>query len=197
MKPVHVLLVPITLLVTACVYEVAPNTALGADPPLLEQAAQDSGTEFDVLLPTPAPGQEGDVPVAAESSPADAGSPAQGCFASDCHEDMLAMSGSFVHPPYAEGKCAPCHVLPVSHPEGSSHHVAEMRDIEVCAECHPPDLLGVSHPVDQDKTDPFAGGLMTCTSTCHDPHIAPYEHLLRYPPGGELCIKCHQEFSQP
>ncbi len=196
MKTAHVLLIPITLLVTACVSEASPDIALGAAQPA-QQAAQAPGADVEVLLPTQAPGPEDGDPVAAEGPAEGAALASQGCFASDCHQDMLAMSRSFVHPPYAEGKCAPCHELPASHPEGSGPHVAELRDIEVCAECHPPDILGVSHPVDEDKTDPYAGGLMTCTSTCHDPHVAPYEHLLRYPPGGALCIKCHQEFSQP
>jgi len=196
MKTSHVLLIPITLLVAACVYDVPPNIALVAGQPVLERAEQDVRAG-DVFLATQAPVREEGDPASVDRSQDGERSSSQGCFAPDCHQDMLALSGSVVHPPYAEGVCAPCHDFPASHPEGSGPHVADLRDIEVCAECHPPEILGVSHPVDRGELDPFAGGLLTCTSTCHDPHIAPYKHLLRYPPGGELCIKCHQEFNQP
>ncbi len=121
--------------------------------------------------------------------------PAAGCF-DNCHQEMLAQAGAFVHQPFAAGECQPCHTMPDDHAEAPSAHTASMQDIEVCLQCHTEEELGASHPVDDGMTDPVTGGLFTCTSTCHDPHTAPFEYLLRYPAGGELCSLCHQEFFQ-
>ncbi|RMF39795.1 MAG: hypothetical protein D6755_13985 [Anaerolineae bacterium] len=109
---------------------------------------------------------------------------------------MLTQAGAFVHQPFAAGECKPCHQMPDDHAQSPQPHVATMQDITVCLECHTQEELGASHPVDDGMTDPVTGGLLTCTSTCHDPHAAPFEYLLRYPAGGELCSLCHQEFFQ-
>ncbi len=116
------------------------------------------------------------------------------CFAAGCHQEMTAQAGAWIHAPFAEGQCQPCHLVAADHAANPRPHEASMRDIEICYECHSAEALGASHPVDNGLIDPLTGGLFTCTSTCHDPHTAPYEYLLRYPPGGELCSLCHLEF---
>jgi len=200
MRKRYALLVIITLLVAACSPEGIPLSLPGEErqevmvaDASIDQLQQGEEQAFsEDLNPASLLGQsQGD------ESQLSAGDSAVGCYDKDCHPEMRSLPGEFVHPPFADGACITCHNISPSHPEGSGPHVATMHDIEVCAECHPPTALGTSHPVDSDITDPFAGGLLTCTSTCHNPHIALYEYLLRFAPGGELCSKCHQEFYTP
>ncbi len=120
--------------------------------------------------------------------------PNGGCFADGCHQELLTQSGAFLHAPFAAGACRPCHDVAALAQPHQQPHVASEQDIAVCYTCHPPDTLGNSHPVDEGRTDPRTGGPLTCTSTCHDPHADPYPGLLRFPPGGGLCLQCHQEF---
>jgi predicted CXXCH cytochrome family protein len=42
--------------------------------------------------------------------------------------------------------------------------------------------------------DPNTQQMMTCTSTCHRSHTAPYPYLLTLPGTGALCVNCHKEF---
>ncbi len=99
-----------------------------------------------------------------------------------------------MHEPFTQGFCEPCHILLVDHAENNKAYQATQRDIDICFECHEESGLGRSHPVDEDRIDPFAGGLFTCTSTCHDPHSAPFPNILKYQGGGSLCVRCHEEF---
>ncbi len=120
--------------------------------------------------------------------------PARGCLDAACHASMVTDLGPEVHSPFAEGSCDSCHRgMQDDHAERASAHQSSLEDIEVCKPCHPSAELGTSHPVDQGLIDPRTGGLLTCTSTCHDPHSAPYPFLLRFPRGGALCLTCHRE----
>jgi len=155
--------------------------------------------------PRPSPVAEGEVaaparrsyrntPQYAQIRPAP-GNPSQGCFEGGCHASLLQQAGMFVHAPFARGECRPCHDVEAFRAPHDQPHQDSEQDISLCYTCHPPESLGNSHPVDEGRVDPRTGGAFTCTSTCHDPHSDPYPGLLRFPPGGQLCILCHQEFS--
>lgn len=66
-----------------------------------------------------------------------------------------------------------------------------MQMIDLCISCHDADALGRSHPVGA-SIDPVTGSLMTCTSTCHDPHAAANDALLRHEANDGLCLMCHE-----
>lgn len=118
---------------------------------------------------------------------------ATGCLAADCHVSPAPPNPIGTHQPFGDGTCDACHTLRPEHPEGSAPHVDAEADIVICFDCHTPSELGNSHPVDAGAIDPKTGGLLTCTSTCHDPHAAQYPRLLRYAPGDGLCLMCHKE----
>jgi predicted CXXCH cytochrome family protein len=58
-----------------------------------------------------------------------------------------------------------------------------------CRKCHA-DLSKHLHPVTSDKPTPD-GTPLTCTS-CHDPHSAEHEGLLRFDGKRDLCVQCHE-----
>lgn len=70
------------------------------------------------------------------------------------------------------------------------------NEIDLCYSCHTRSELGISHPVGENVIDPNTGQMMTCTSTCHRSHTAPYRYLLSLPGDGALCVSCHQDFKQ-
>ena len=87
---------------------------------------------------------------------------------------------------------------------GFSHPV--LRDpedlaIDICYQCHSESDLGTSHPVrlyggrDVQIPDdlPTVDGMLTCV-TCHDPHGAPGEMLVREKIKTKLCVACHIKF---
>ena len=84
-----------------------------------------------------------------------------------------------VHYPYQERECGACH---------NQNSLGEMVEPEpgLCYLCHE-DLATVYKTLH----GPVASGY--CTS-CHDPHMAQKEHLLRYT-GKELCFYCHRSSS--
>ncbi len=118
--------------------------------------------------------------------------PAASCFAEGCHAELLTV-GAYLHQPFVEGKCRACHALPPDHAAHPQPHQVTAQDIALCYNCHPPETLGNSHPVGPEYRDPRRGTLLTCTSTCHDPHGGPYRGGLRFRPGGALCLQCHHE----
>lgn len=73
--------------------------------------------------------------------------------------------------------------------------------LRACLRCHP-DYIGKTakrgkktcylHPVGPPWQDWHNGGLLTCSSTCHNPHGTPYRCLLTAY-GDGLCLKCHKE----
>ncbi len=113
------------------------------------------------------------------------------CFDSECHSELLIQEEEYKHRPYADLKCLECH---------ETYHNAEIQhdylqhDILLCLTCHPDSTLGNTHPVGEGIIDSNTGQMMTCTSTCHLNHTAPYPYLLVLPASGELCISCHQDF---
>ena len=74
--------------------------------------------------------------------------------------------------------------------------------IDACYRCHPPEVLGVSHPVgvapkDQtnipDNLPTLEGGIITCV-TCHHPHGGSREYLAREETTKDICITCHKTY---
>ncbi len=120
---------------------------------------------------------------------------APGCLDDGCHRSLLPQATAYLHEPFAQGKCDQCHPQDWRQYPHRAPHVASTEDIEVCLPCHRPAKLGTSHPVGPGITDPRTGGMLTCTSTCHDPHSSANPYLLRYPKGEALCLTCHTELS--
>lgn len=140
-------------------------------------------TQIPTHLDTATP--SGNPPTAASVSP---------CFESGCHAELHVDEGLFKHEPYVEEKCIECHSI--YHIEATQRLVTQ-SDIELCYSCHPSTDLGNTHPVGEGVLDPNTNQMMTCTSTCHQSHTAPYEYLLSLSPGGELCVSCHRELINP
>ena len=116
------------------------------------------------------------------------------CFESGCHAETKANDGPYKHQPYVDEKCLDCHVA--YHTE-ETQRLYTQSDIDLCYGCHPFAGLGNTHPVGEGVIDPNTDQMMTCTSTCHLSHTAPYPCLLSLSPQGELCVSCHQEFIRP
>jgi predicted CXXCH cytochrome family protein len=116
------------------------------------------------------------------------------CFESGCHAELKTNEAPYKHQPYVEGRCLDCHIT--YHTE-ETQRLYTQSDIDLCYSCHLLAGLGNTHPVGEGVIDPNTNQMMTCTSTCHTSHSAPYPYLLSLPPEGELCVSCHQEFIQP
>ncbi|MBI5839782.1 MAG: hypothetical protein HZB19_06740 [Chloroflexi bacterium] len=116
------------------------------------------------------------------------------CFESGCHANLRSNDGRYIHEPYQQEKCLDCHVI-FHQPE--TQRLYAQSDIDLCYGCHLLDSLGNTHPVGEGVIDPNTGQMMTCTSTCHLSHTAPYPFLLSLRPDGELCVSCHEEFLNP
>jgi predicted CXXCH cytochrome family protein len=112
------------------------------------------------------------------------------CFESGCHSELHVNDGPYKHQPYVDEQCLDCHVS--FHTE-STQRLYTQSDIELCYRCHPLATLGNTHPVGEGIIDPNTNQMMTCTSTCHYSHTAPYPYLLSLSASGELCVSCHQE----
>jgi len=73
--------------------------------------------------------------------------------------------------------------------------------LNACYRCHPLEKLGFTHPVDlplpaemkKPSHLPLANGCITC-ATCHNPHGAKLEYLLRKSRRSELCVSCHKNY---
>jgi predicted CXXCH cytochrome family protein len=162
------------LLLMACTAEPAPVPAEGqGEAPANAQANAPTGATADPAQPT-----------------AKTGNP---CFESGCHSELKAQEGPIKHQPYVDGQCLSCH---------KTYHTEETQkkytqsDIDLCYSCHVDSQLGVTHPVGEGVIDPNTGQMMTCTSTCHLNHTAPYEYLLSNSGSGPLCVSCHKDFLQ-
>lgn len=78
---------------------------------------------------------------------------------------------------------------------------AEDVAITVCYQCHSENDLGTSHPVRLyggkgvviPEELPTVDGMLTCV-TCHDPHGAAGEMLVRETIKTKLCVACHYAF---
>ena len=187
MKKTGLLILSLTLLFTAC----AP-TARGSQ---LASVPQSDSAPWGIT-PLPVveiPGAK-DQPQQTNLVP-EKSSLSKGCFEGECHQSIVIEAGQFLHDPFAQGICDPCHLMAEDHTVSNSPHQASQQDIDLCMSCHEESSLGRSHPVDEDRIDPITGSLFTCTSSCHNPHSAPYPYLLRLPGGGSLCVRCHEEFN--
>ena len=117
------------------------------------------------------------------------------CF--PCHPDFKSKNATYVHKPFLEEDCNRCHKFHGDNPrEGNLKKNFSQADIDLCYSCHPNDKLGLSHPVGGNMKDVNTGYLMTCTSTCHDPHGSEYRFILRQDDGKNLCISCHKELEE-
>jgi predicted CXXCH cytochrome family protein len=74
--------------------------------------------------------------------------------------------------------------------------------IDACYQCHPPEGLGVSHPVGikpssnttiPDDLPTLEGGVLTCV-TCHTPHGGIREYFARKDFSKDICISCHKGY---
>jgi predicted CXXCH cytochrome family protein len=155
--------------------ESALLTAAPSNGQVLIQSAQDFLAQ--VVAGTP-------MPAVAQANP---------CFESGCHTELKAREQLYQHKPYAQGQCLDCHKT--YHTENTQKQYTQ-SDIDLCISCHTDYKLGVSHPVGEGVIDPKTGQMMTCTSTCHLSHTAPYEFLLVKPGNGRLCVHCHEDFLQ-
>ena len=72
--------------------------------------------------------------------------------------------------------------------------------IKGCYKCHPPEILGVSHPVGvaqkggtnvPDYLPTLEGGIITCV-TCHEVHGGNQKYLTRMETLKDLCKTCHK-----
>lgn len=117
----------------------------------------------------------------------------------DCHtfgNDKMALI-YYKRSKHGKLSCFDCHGK-----EGFGFKFETLEEkLNVCLSCHP-DFIGkvqlkkgkkyFVHPVGSPWTDINTGELLTCSSTCHNPHGTPYRKLLTgY--GDGLCIKCHRD----
>ena len=74
--------------------------------------------------------------------------------------------------------------------------------IDACYQCHPPTVLGVSHPVGvpakKTTTIPedlpaLKGGIITCV-TCHDSHGSNFKYFTRKKVTEDICTICHEGY---
>ena len=114
-----------------------------------------------------------------------------------CHEQVRGNYESIGHNKYAYtnaspyqpeagvGSCLNCH-----EPHGSSYAgLIQKEVILLCLTCHGPRRY-FAHPIGFEKTDPWRGGYLTCTS-CHNPMGSGITRLKRKDRDG-LCLSCHE-----
>lgn len=74
--------------------------------------------------------------------------------------------------------------------------------IALCYECHPPDILGVSHPVGVSPKEgtkipedlpTLEGSIITCV-TCHKGHGGNLRYFARKRPSRDICNSCHSNY---
>ena len=74
--------------------------------------------------------------------------------------------------------------------------------IDACYQCHPPEVLGVSHPIGvaakktttiPDDLPTLKGGIITCV-TCHDSHGSNFKYFTRKKVTEDICTTCHEGY---
>ena len=74
--------------------------------------------------------------------------------------------------------------------------------IDSCYQCHPPEALGVSHPIGvsakktttiPDDLPTLKGGIITCV-TCHDSHGNNFKYFARKKVTRDICNTCHKGY---
>ncbi len=86
-----------------------------------------------------------------------------------CHKLPAA---KYVHGPVAMGRCETCHM---PHRSPYPHLLKKEKTRDICFQCHTKDLF-VSMDLHQDK-----GWILKECTTCHDPHGADRQDLVRTP----------------
>lgn len=87
---------------------------------------------------------------------------------------------------------------------GQRRYLVTMEELTIngCYKCHPPEILGVSHPVGiakksgtdvPDYLPTLEGGIITCV-TCHEVHGGNRKHFTRMEATKDLCKICHKEY---
>lgn len=119
----------------------------------------------------------------------------------DCHNFGFGRMALIYYKRSKHGKlsCLDCHG---GVGLGFRFETREVR-LKVCLACHPGysgktrrkgQIECYLHPVGPPWTDTNSPGLLTCSSTCHNPHCTPYRYLLTAR-GDGLCLKCHKKGS--
>lgn len=86
-----------------------------------------------------------------------------------------------------KGACTNCH-----NPHGTQNDfMLHLDPVTTCQQCHPRAPSLFQHPVG-DRMDPDKGRLLTCASTCHNPHGSGFNKLLQKPKDA-LCLTCHKD----
>ncbi|MHB8843807.1 MAG: cytochrome c3 family protein [Nitrospirota bacterium] len=102
-----------------------------------------------------------------------------------CHEQQT--SGKVVHPAISMG-CVSCHSavdaseVPHTFTNRNARGLAA-RIKDLCFSCH---------DRKQFTGTTVHGALMLGCTSCHDPHVSDYEHVLKQEIPG-LCLNCHEE----
>ncbi len=90
------------------------------------------------------------------------------------------------------GACVNCHVA-----HGSDYRpLLADEELRLCWTCHPAYEGPTNHPYYRQTSYPGAGGRVTCSSSCHNPHGTAYRNMLQRLPDG-LCLSCHPPLSLP
>lgn len=108
----------------------------------------------------------------------------------DCHQNQkhTALWEGSAH--QAAGlSCVDCHTV---HPSNTGEATASITSSALCLNCH----TAVKASLHQRSRHPIAEGQLQC-STCHNPHGAMNEHLVKGDSVNDQCLSCHQELRGP
>jgi predicted CXXCH cytochrome family protein len=114
-----------------------------------------------------------------------------------------------VHVEWIPKDALPLNAGPASTEAGISVRLDDLNTgqaltIDACSQhgCHPPDTLGISHPVGVPLRNnmpstvdlpTLEGGIITCV-TCHKPHGGDRNHFAQDNFSKKICLTCHTEF---
>lgn len=84
------------------------------------------------------------------------------------------------------GSCVNCHE---AHGSDYGPLLAD-EELRLCWTCHPAYEGPTNHPYFRQTSFPRAGGRVTCSHSCHNPHGTEYRNMLQDLPDG-LCLGCH------
>ena len=136
-----------------------------------------------------------------------------------CHKKVYELGASYKyqHAPFKKRECGACHLQQRADISGkdlveadagieyataknrcSGLNVGKGLSIDACYRCHPPDVLGLSHPVGvaagattkiPDYLPVLAGDIISCV-TCHNVHGGSMKHFVRRTT--TRCNVCHK-----
>lgn len=106
----------------------------------------------------------------------------------NCHARLTHLAANDAH--RALGGAASCLKCHSNH---SSNNISLLSEdpIILCSGCHDLGESTRNHPVGKRYVDPRTGGMLTCTSSCHDPHGSEYKPMLQKENKDGLCLTCH------